>query len=60
MKKIKVTLVKGLIDRPEIQYKNVRALGLNKLNSSAVLVDTPQIRGIIRKINHLLKVEEIA
>ena len=60
MKKIKITLVKSPIDRPERQKLTVQALGLNKTNSSKEVEATPQILGMIRKVNHLVKVEDIA
>jgi large subunit ribosomal protein L30 len=59
MKKIRITLIQSLIDRPSIQRKNVQALGLGKMHSSVEHVATPQILGMIRKVNHLVKVEEI-
>jgi large subunit ribosomal protein L30 len=59
MKKLKITLVKSPIDRPERQKLTVQALGLNKTNSTKEVEATPQILGMIRKITHLLKVEEI-
>ena len=59
MKKIKVTLVKSPIDRPERQKLTVQALGLNKTNSSREVEATPQVLGMIRKITHLVKVEEV-
>jgi large subunit ribosomal protein L30 len=59
MKKIKITLVKSPIDRPERQKLTVQALGLNKTNSTKEVEATPQILGMIRKITHLVKVEEI-
>ncbi|MBK9569119.1 MAG: 50S ribosomal protein L30 [Chitinophagaceae bacterium] len=55
MKKIKITLVKSPIDRPERQKLTVRALGLNKTNSTKEVEATPQILGMIRKVTHLLK-----
>jgi large subunit ribosomal protein L30 len=58
MKKIKITLVKSPIDRPERQKLTLRALGLNKLNATKEVEATPQILGMVRKMNHLLKVEE--
>jgi large subunit ribosomal protein L30 len=58
MKKIKVTLVKSGIDRPERQKLTLQALGLNKLNSSREVEATPQILGMIRKVDHLVKVEQ--
>jgi len=59
MKKIKVTLVKSPIDRPERQKQTLKALGLNKTNSSKEVEATPQILGMVRKVTHLVKVEEI-
>lgn len=59
MGKLKITLVRSLIGRPEPQRKTVRALGLTKTNSSVIQEDTPQVRGMINKVTHLLKVEEV-
>ncbi|MGJ7033870.1 50S ribosomal protein L30 [Niabella hirudinis] len=59
MKKVKVTLVKSPIDRPERQKLTLKALGLNKTNSSKEVEATPQILGMIRKVEHMLKVEEL-
>ncbi len=58
MKKIKVTLIKSPIDRPERQKLTLKALGLNKTNSSKELEATPQVLGMIRKVTHMVKVEE--
>jgi large subunit ribosomal protein L30 len=58
MKKIKITLVKSPIDRPERQKLTLKALGLNKTNSTNELEATPQVLGMVRKVNHLVKVEE--
>ncbi len=58
MKKVKITLVKSPIDRPERQKLTLKALGLNKTNSSREVEATPQILGMIRKVGHMLKVEE--
>lgn len=58
MARLKITLVKSLIGRPEKQRVTVRTLGLGKVNSSVIHEDTPQIRGMINKVSHLLKVEE--
>ena len=60
MKKIKITLVKSPIDRPERQKRTLKALGLNKLNSTKEVEATPQILGMVRKMNHLIKVEDLA
>ncbi len=59
MKKVKITLVKSPIDRPERQKLTLQALGLNKTNSSKEVEATPQVLGMIRKVEHMLKVEEI-
>lgn len=59
MKKVKVTLVKSPIDRPERQKLTLKALGLNKTNSSKEVEATPQVLGMIRKVEHMVKVEEI-
>ena len=59
MKKLKITLVKSPIDRPERQKLTVKALGLNNTNSTKEVEATPQILGMIQKVNHLIKVEEI-
>jgi large subunit ribosomal protein L30 len=58
MKKIKITLVKSPIDRPERQKLTLEALGLNKMNSSREVEATPQMLGMIRTVEHLLQVEE--
>lgn len=58
MKKIKITLVKSPIDRPERQKLTLQALGLNKTNSTKEVEATPQILGMVRKVEHLVKVEE--
>ena len=56
-KKIKVTLVKSLIGTKQDHRATVRGLGLRKLNSSALLEDTPAVRGMIHKVQYLVKVE---
>jgi large subunit ribosomal protein L30 len=56
---IKITLVRSLIGYPEDQRLVVRGLGLRKPNSSVVRDDTPSIRGMVRKIPHLVKVEVV-
>ncbi|MEN6620326.1 MAG: 50S ribosomal protein L30 [Smithella sp.] len=55
---IKITMVKSEIGRPEAQRKILRGMGLKKLNNSVTLSDTPQIRGMIKKVIHLVSVEE--
>lgn len=59
MAQLKITLVKSTIGRVEKQQATVKALGLNKIGKTVVLNDTPCIRGMITKVSHLVKVEEI-
>lgn len=60
MKKIKITQVKSGIDRSERQKLTLKALGLNKMHASKEVEATPQILGMVRKVIHLVKVEELA
>ncbi len=60
MAKIKVTQIKSVIDRPERQKRTMVALGLKKMNASVEVEATPQILGMVTKVNHLIKVEELA
>ena len=59
MAKLKLTQVCSIIDRPKDQKLTIKALGLGRPNWEKVHTDTPQIRGMINKVKHLLKVEEI-
>ena len=58
-KKLNITQVKSIIDRPKKQKLTIEALGLGKPNNSVIHNDTPQIRGMVRIVSHLVKVEEI-
>ncbi|MCL6638774.1 MAG: 50S ribosomal protein L30 [Firmicutes bacterium] len=58
MAKLKITLVRSTIGRPEDQKVTVRTLGLRKLHSTVVHEDSPAVRGMIEKVRHLLQVEE--
>ena len=60
MKKIKITQVKSGIDRSERQKQTLIALGLRKMNATKEVEATPQILGMVNKVSHLVKVEEIA
>jgi large subunit ribosomal protein L30 len=60
MKKLRITLVKSPIDRPERQKLTLKALGLNKMNASREVEATDQILGMVRKVEHMLAVEEVA
>ena len=57
-KTLKVTQTGSPIGRPDKQKATLIGLGLNKMGKTVVLEDTPSIRGMIRKIPHLVKVEE--
>lgn len=59
MSKIKVTQVKSSIDRSERQKRTLIALGLRKMNSTVEVEATPQIKGMVAKVLHLVKVEEV-
>ena len=59
MAKIKVKQVKSIIDRPVDQKLTIEALGLGRPNWEVIHNDTPQIRGMIRKVTHLVTVEEV-
>lgn len=52
-------MVKSYIGRPEAQRRVLRGMGLLKLNRSVVLKDTPEIRGMIRKVCHLVEAVEV-
>ncbi|MDF1589926.1 MAG: 50S ribosomal protein L30 [Desulfobacterales bacterium] len=56
--KLKITLVKSMVGRPEKQRKVLRGMGLTKLNKSVFLNDTPSIRGMVHAVSHLVKAEE--
>ena len=59
MAKLKVKLIKSIIGRKEDQIDTIKALCLNKINSEVLHDDTPQIRGMIRKVIHLVEVKEM-
>lgn len=60
MKKIRITQVKSGIDRSERQKLTLKALGLTKLHATKEVEATPQILGMVKKVTHLIKVEELA
>ena len=55
--KLKVTLVRSGINRPQLQKETIRGLGLTRMHKAVTLNDTPAIRGMIRKVSHLVTVE---
>jgi large subunit ribosomal protein L30 len=59
MTTLRVTQVRSVIDRPRDQKATVRRLGLHRINDSVEKEDRPEIRGMIAKVRHLVRVEEI-
>jgi large subunit ribosomal protein L30 len=59
MSKLKVTQRRSVIDRPKDQKSTVRRLGLHRINDSIIKDDTPAVRGMIAKVQHLVEVEEV-
>jgi len=57
--KLRITWVRSDIGYEKSQGETVRSLGLKKLNKTVVVNDTPQVRGMVYKVRHLLRVEEI-
>lgn len=57
-KTVKVTQIRSAIGRPADQRATLIGLGLNKMYKTSELEDTPSVRGMIRKVSHLVKVEE--
>lgn len=58
-RKVRVTLIKSVIGYTIDQRATARALGLRKMHQSRIHTETPQIAGMLHKIRHLLKVEEV-
>lgn len=59
MTAMKITLVRGLAGTTEDQRATVRSLGLRKIRQSVVREDRPEVRGMVNKVLHLVKVEEV-
>lgn len=57
---LRVTQIKGLVGRPADQRGTIRALGLKRIGHTVEKEDRPEIRGMIFKVKHLVKVEEVA
>ncbi len=55
---LKITLIKSGIGRPPKQRLTLKSLGLNKLHKTVILKDTPQVRGMVNKVSHLIKVAD--
>jgi len=58
--RLRITLVRSVIGRPGDQERTVQSLGLRKVNETVEREDTPSIRGMVEKIKHLVRVEEVA
>lgn len=59
MAKVQITQTRSLIDRPKVQRDTIKALGLGKINRSVQKELTPQVAGMIEKVNHLVEVKEL-
>ena len=59
MTRLKVTQVRSVIHRPKDQKQTVRRLGLHRIRDSVIKDDRPEIRGMISKVQHLVRVEEV-
>ena len=59
MSKLRVTQVRSIIDRPERQKRTMKAIGLRKINQTVEVANTPEMKGMIASVAHLLKVEEV-
>jgi len=59
MAKIQITQTRSMIKRPETQQRTMKALGLGKVNKSVQVELTPQIAGMISKVNHMITVKEL-
>ena len=58
-KNLKITLIRSYIGRPQKQREILRGMGLGKLNKTVMLKDTPEIRGMVNKVSHLVFMEEL-
>ncbi len=57
-KQLKIKQIRSYIGRPEKQRQILKGLGLGKMNKTVVLQDTPEIRGMVKKLSHLVTMEE--
>lgn len=57
-KQLKITQIRSYIGRPEKQRQILKGLGLGRINKTVVLQDTPEIRGMVKKLSHLVTMEE--
>jgi large subunit ribosomal protein L30 len=59
MSKVQITQIRSTIKRPKTQIRTIQALGLGKINRTVEHELTPQIKGMITKVNHLITVKEL-
>jgi len=59
VRKLKVTLVKSFVGRPEKHRQILRGMGLTRMHRTVILDDTPPLRGMVNKVSHLVKMEEV-
>lgn len=59
MSKVKITQVKSIIERPETQKRTIKSLGLGKISKSVEVEYTEQIKGMVKKVAHLVSVTEL-
>lgn len=59
-RRLKVTQIRSVINRPKDQKSTVRRLGLHRINDTVLKEDRPEIRGMIEKVRHLVEVEEVS
>jgi len=59
MAKVKITQIRSTIKRPETQLRTIKSLGLGKIHSTVEVEYTPQIQGMVKKVNHLVSVTEL-
>ena len=59
MPRLRLTQVRSVIDRPGDQKRTVRALGLHRMHDTVVKDDRPEIRGMVAKVSHLVRMEEV-
>ena len=59
MAKVKITQTRSTIKRPDTQLRTIQSLGLGRLNATVEVEYTPQIKGMVRKVSHLVRVTEL-
>jgi large subunit ribosomal protein L30 len=58
-KKLKITLIKSMIGRPEKHRKVLRGMGLTRMQKTVLLEDTPAVRGMVHAVSHMVRSEEV-